>query len=155
VGATGASNPSTTGSGLDRLTAKINPGTLFGPQDYGPRFLYIAGAGQPGHVPGAHGTELLIRAGTDFVQNFSLSQGDKIDLTKILAGTPLAHDLANLGTFVKVVGHGPNDPGFGRGTQTTLEISGPHGSALIKLEGAGKLDLPDLLKHHSLILPPH
>ena len=37
----------------------------------------------------------------------------------------------------------------------TLEVTGPHGSALVKLEGAGKLDLQDLLKHHSLILPPH
>ena len=129
---------------------------MFGPQDQGPRFLYVAGpaTGQPGHTPGAQGTDLLIRAGTDFVQNFSLSQGDKLDLTQILAGAPLAHDLAK-SRFVKVLGYGKNDPGFGPGTKTSLEISGPHGSAMVNLEGAGKLDLKDLLKHHSLLLPPH
>ena len=154
-GHTGATGTSGGDHGHDKLTAEINPGTLFGPQDHGPRFLYVAGpaAGQPGHTPGAQGTDLLIKAGTDFVKNFNLAQ-DKLDLTKILAGVP-AHELANLANFVKVLGSGPNDQGFGQGTKTTLEISGPHGSALVKLEGAGKLDLQDLLKHHSLILPPH
>jgi hypothetical protein len=154
-GHTGATGTPGGDHGHDKLTAEINPGTLFGPQDHGPRFLYVAGpaAGQPGHTPGAHGTDLLIKAGTDFVKNFDLAQ-DKLDLTKILAGVP-AHELANLANFVKVLGSGPNDQGFGRGTKTTLEISGPHGSALVKLEGAGKLDLQDLLKHHSLILPSH
>jgi len=163
-GATGATgHPGTTGAtgssggdqGHDKLTAEINPGSLSGAQDHGPRFLYVAGpaTGQPGHTPGAQGTDLLIKAGTDFVKNFNLAQ-DKLDLTKILAGVP-AHELANLANFVKVLGSGPNDQGFGHGTKTTLEISGPHGSALVKLEGAGKLDLQDLVKHHSLILPPH
>jgi hypothetical protein len=155
TGATGA--PSGGGSGHDKLTAEINPGNLFGPQGHGPQFLCVAGpaAGQPGHIPGAQGTDLLIQAGTDFVQNFSLAQGDTLNLTKILAGAPLAHDLANLGKFVKVLGYGRNDPGFGAGTKTTLEVSGLHGSATINLEGAGKLDLQHLLKHQALILPPH
>ena len=155
AGVTGA--PAGSGSGHNNLAAAINPGTLFGPQDHGPRFLYIAGpaAGQPGHLAGESGTELLIRAGTDFVRNFSLTEGDKLDLTRILAGAPLAHDLTNLGNFVKVLGHGQNDPGFGPGTKTTLEVTGPHGSAVVNLEGAGKLDLRDLLKHQSLLLPPH
>ena len=153
AGVTGA--PAGSGSGHNNLAAAINPGTLFGPQDHGPRFLYVAGpaAGQPGHTPGAQGTDLLIKAGTDFVKNFNLAQ-DKLDLTKILAGVP-AHELANLANFVKVLGSGPNDQGFGQGTKTTLEISGPHASATVNLEGAGKLDVQDLLKHHSLILPPH
>ena len=157
AGSTGATGAPSGGSGHDKLTAEINPGNLFGPQDQGPRFLYVAGpaTGQPGHTPGAQGTDLLIRAGTDFVQNFSLSQGDKLDLTKILAGAPLAHDLANLGNFVQVLGHGRNDPSFGPGIKTTLEVTGPHGSAVVNLESAGKLELSDLLKHHSLILPPH
>ena len=155
TGSTGA--PSGGASGHDKLTAEINPGNLFGPQEQGSRFLYVAGpaTGQPGHTPGAQGTDLLIRAGTDFVQNFSLSQGDKLDLTQILAGAPLAHDLANLSSFVKVLGYGQNDPGFGPGTKTSLEVTGPHDSAVVNLEGVGKLDLADLLKHHSLLLPPH
>ncbi|MBV8337059.1 MAG: type I secretion C-terminal target domain-containing protein, partial [Alphaproteobacteria bacterium] len=152
---TGATGTSGGDHGHDKLTAEINPGTLFGPQDHSPRFLYAAGsaAGQAGHTPGAQSTDLLIKAGTDAVKNFSLSQ-DKLDLTNILAGVP-AHELANLANFVKVVGHGPNDQGFGHGTNTTLEISGPYGSATVNLQGAGKLDLQDLLKHHSLILPSH
>jgi hypothetical protein len=98
---------------------------------------------------------VLIRAGTDFVGNFSLVQGDRLDLTHILAGAPLAHDLTNIANFVKVTGYGHNDPGFGPGTKTSLEVSGPRGSAIVNLEGSGKLELSDLLKHHSLILPPH
>ncbi len=58
-------------------------------------------------------------------------------------------------SFVKVLGYGKNDPGFGAGTKTTLGVTGPHGSAIVNLEGSGKLDLSDLLKHQSLILPPH
>ena len=160
-GATGTGPTGTTGapsggaSGHDKLTAEINPGNLFGPQDQGPQFLYVAGraTGQPGGTSDAQGNDLLIRAGTDFVKNFSLSHGDKLDLTQILAGAPLAHDLANLSSFVKVLGYGQNDAGFGPGTKTSLEVTGPHGSAVVNLEGVGKLDVADLLKHHSLLLP--
>jgi hypothetical protein len=148
------------GHGSDHhLTASIDLGTLLGPQGQGSaaKFLYIAGgsAGGAGSGAGGHGTDLLIRAGTDFVRNFSLTGGDKLDLTQILAGAPLAHDLANLSSFVKVLGYGQNDPGFGAGTKTSLEITGLHGSAVVNLEGVGKLELGDLLKHHSLMLPPH
>jgi hypothetical protein len=155
-------SPGTQGSHGDPLTAAISPGNLFGQhgQTFAPRFLYVAGAaptssGQPGTGAAGHGRDLLIRAGTGFVQNFSIAHGDKLDLTKILAGAPLAHDLTNIDKFVRVLGHGRNDPGFGPGTKTSLEISGPHGTAVLNLEGAGKLELKDLLQHHSLLLPPH
>jgi hypothetical protein len=166
--ATGTSDPSppawsgTQGSHGDPLRSAIHPGNLFGPHDQAsaPRFLYIAGtratgSGQPGTSAGEHGRDLLIRAGTGFVQNFSVAQGDKLDLRQILAGAPLTHDLTNIDKFVRVLGHGRNDPGFGPGTKTSLEISGPHGTAVLNLEGAGKLELKDLLQHHSLLLPPH
>jgi hypothetical protein len=164
VGATGPhggdhGSHGASGSGSDhRLTASIDLGTLFGPQGHGApaKFLYIAGGGSAGGAGsggGGHGTDLLIRAGTDFVRNFSLTGGDKLDLTQILAGARLAHDLVNLSSFVKVLGYGHNDPGFGAGTKTTLEVTGPHGSAKINLEGVGKLELGDLLKHHALLLP--
>jgi hypothetical protein len=68
---------------------------------------------------------------------------------------PLADDLTNIASFVKVLGSGPNDPGFGAGTKTTLEVTGLHGSAIVNLEGSGKLDLKDLLTHQTLILPTH
>src|SRR5262249_49770200 len=91
----------------------------------------------------------------DATQNFDFKHGGQLDLTQVLAGAPLAADLTNIGDFVKVLGHGKNDPGFGHGTKTTLEISGPNGGAVVNLEGTGKLELRDLLKHTSLILPPH
>jgi hypothetical protein len=96
-----------------------------------------------------------VRPGTDFVRNFDPARGDRLDLRHLLAGAPLAHDLANLGDFVKVLGYGRSDPGFGAGIKTALEITGPQGTAVLNLESAGKLDLADLLKHHLLLLPPH
>ena len=95
----------------------------------------------------------MVQAGGSYAQQFSLAGGDKLDLTHVLAGAPLAHDLTNIGQFVKVLGHGTNDPG--RGIGTTLEVTGPSGSARIDLQGSGKVDLKDLLHHDSLLLPPH
>jgi hypothetical protein len=158
---TGAADPPAATTGADPLTTPISSGNLLGSaaDAFAPKFLHTAGAtpgvsGTTTIVLGGHGQTALIRAGTDFVRNFSLAHG-KLDLTKVLAGVPLAHDLANLGNFVQVLGHGANDPGFGHGTKTTLEVTGPHGSAVVNLEGSGKLELSDLLKHHSLLLPPH
>jgi hypothetical protein len=44
---------------------------------------------------------------------------------------------------------------LGVGTKTALAVSGPGGSAIVNLEGSGKLQLSDLLSHQSLVLPPH
>jgi hypothetical protein len=112
------------------------------------RVLLVLGRAALVLVPHAH-------AGVThrFVQNFSAAQGDKLDRRKILAGAPLAHDLTNIDKFVRVLGYSKNDPGFGPGTKTSLEISGPHGTAIVNLEGAGKLELKDLLQHNSLLLP--
>jgi hypothetical protein len=134
----------------------IRPHHLMNPhdQDSEPRFLYrIPGASDAGNGNAEY--EVRVRAGTDFVKNFDPARGDKLDLRHLLAGAPLAHDLANLRDFVKVVGYGQNDAGFGTGIKTALEITGPQGTAVVNLEGVGKIDLADLLKHHSLLLPPH
>ncbi len=104
---------------------------------------------------GATDDPLAVQPGTNVSENFSVLQGDKLDLTKILAGAPLTADLSNLSQFVKVLGHSSNDPGFGPGTKTTLEIAGPHGTGIVNLENSGKLGLKDLLSHNSLILSPH
>jgi hypothetical protein len=157
TGATGAPGHTGTG-GHDPLTVTIRPQDLMNPQDKGPgsHFLYsLPAAATASETGAATDYDVQVRAGTDFVKNFDLARGDKLDLQQILAGAPLAHDLTNLGHFVKVLGHGQNDPGFGPGTKTSLEVTGPHGSAVVNLEGVGKLDLADLLKHHSLLLPPH
>jgi hypothetical protein len=95
----------------------------------------------------------VVKAGGSYAQQFSLGGGDKLDLRHVLAGAPLAHDLTNIGQFVKIVGHGASDPGHGIGT--TLEVTGLGGSARIDLQGGGKLELKDLLQHDSLLLPPH
>jgi hypothetical protein len=152
-GATGISHSGHTG-GSDPLTTPIHPGNVIAPQDQS-KFLYVTGTAAL--EPGTAGTpgDVLVRAGTSYVQNFSIAQGDKLDLTQILAGAPLAHDLANIGQFVQVLGYGSNDPGFGAGSKTSLEVIGPHGTAIVNLEGSGKLELKDLLNHNSLLLPPH
>jgi hypothetical protein len=137
----------------------IGPQHLIGPEGDkgpGPRFLYsIPAAARHTGTGGGIDYDVRVRAGTDFVKNFDLARGDKLDLRHILAGAPLAHDLANLGQFVRVLGYGSNDLGFGPGTKTTLEVLGSQGTAVVHLQGVGKLDLADLLKHHSLLLPPH
>ena len=104
---------------------------------------------------GAGGQDLVVQPGADVSESFKVALGDKLDLTQLLAGAPLNADLSNLSSYVKVVGYSQNDPGFGPGTKTTLEITGPGGQATVNLEGAGKIDLNDLLSHNSLILPPH
>jgi len=100
----------------------------------------------------AAGREFLLHAGNNVVQGFNLTDGDKLDLRQLLAGAPLAHDLANIGEFVRVLDEGQNHAGVGGGTR--LEIAGPGGSAVVTLQGSGKLQLDDLLKHQSLHLPP-
>jgi hypothetical protein len=95
-----------------------------------------------------------VQAGIGYQQQFNAAAGDKLDLTQVLAGVPIAaRDLTSLDQFVKVVAHGPNDPGFGSGTKTTLEITGLNGSSRVDLQGSGKLNLNDLLQHDSLLLP--
>jgi hypothetical protein len=97
----------------------------------------------------------VVQGGGSYLHHFNVAAGDKLDLTQVLGGAPLAHDLTNIGQFVKVVGHGTHDQASGGSTKTTLEVTGPHGKATINLVGSGKLDLKDLLQQNSLVLPPH
>jgi hypothetical protein len=113
----------------------------------------ISGSHMPASGDVLSGLQWLIEAGTHRSLPFSLARGDQLDLSQILAGAPVAQDMANIGQFVKVLGHGPNDPAFGHGTQTVVQISGPSDQAIVHLQGSGKLDLQDLVKHDSLIPP--
>jgi len=99
------------------------------------------------------GLRWLIEAGTHGSVPFSLARGDQLDLSQILHDVPAAQDLTNIQQFVKVLGHGPNDPGFGHGTKTVVQISSPSDQAIVHLQGSGKLDLQDLVKHAGLIPP--
>ncbi|MFO1161090.1 MAG: DUF4214 domain-containing protein [Reyranellaceae bacterium] len=96
----------------------------------------------------------IVQPTTEIARAFSLADGDRLDLTQILANAPLRSDLTNIGDFVKVLGYGANDAGYGDGTKTLLSVAGPDGSALVALEGSGRLTVDDLLRHDSLILPP-
>jgi hypothetical protein len=148
MGATGLHDPSAVG---------IRHRDLLGHFDQGLRFVH--GAAGTAMSPGATGAftsagkTIEVHAGSSYAQQFSIAGGDKLDLTSVLAGAPIAHDLTNISQFVKVLGYGSNDPGYGLGTKTMLEVTGPSGSARIDLQGSGKLDLKDLLQHDSLVLP--
>ena len=158
AGVTGAAGP-TSKAISDPLAGPINQGNLLGGFDEGStwKFLHAEGTMTTLGAKGALGTSvntIVVQAGGSYAEQFNIAGGDKLDLTQVLAGAPIAHDLTNISQFVKVVGHGANDPGYGHGTKTTLEITGPGGSARIDLQGSGKLDLKDLVHHDSLLLPP-
>ena len=129
----------------------INTNTVLGSLNH----TFSTSSLQANTTTGVTDDSLVVQPGTNVSENFNVLQGDQLDLTKILAGAPLTADLSNLSQFVKVLGYSSNDPGFGPGTKTTLEIVGPNGSGIVNLENSGKLGLKDLLSHNSLILPPH
>jgi hypothetical protein len=147
------------------LTIPLDHTSLLGSLDiaFHSNFMYPSGYIYGGkdtsgsHTPASgdavSGLQWLIQGGTHSSVPFSLARGDQLDLSQILHGAPAAQDLTNIGQFVKVLGHGPNDPSFGHGTQTVIQISGPSDQAIVHLQGSGKLDLEDLVKHDSLIPP--
>ena len=83
---------------------------------------------------------------------FDPAAGERLNLTGLLAGAPLANDLANLGAFISVVGQGPDPNG---GTDTTLSLTGPGGGASLVLVGGKAIAAADLLNDNALVLPPH
>jgi len=96
----------------------------------------------------------VVQPATDIAHAFDLAAGDRLDLTRILANAALLSDLTNIGDFVVVLGYGANDAGYGAGTKTLLSVNGPDGSAVVALEGSGRLTVDDLMRNDSLILPP-
>ena len=150
LGTTGANDP---------LNTPIHHHNIFGGFNnlFSSNFLQGSGQGTQNTdfaSVSTSGTVDLIQAGTNSYQ-FSLAQGDKLDLSQILAGAPVNQDLSNIGQYVKVIGHGPNDPGYGSGTQTVLQITGPNGTAIVHLEGSGKLNVHELVKNDAIIPPTH
>ncbi len=91
--------------------------------------------------------------GTDTIGGFSLTNGDKLDLTQILAGTSLAADLSNLGGFVTVGSQA--DLRHAGWIDTTLSIAGTVGTANVTLLNTGSMTLANLVSAGSLVLPPH
>jgi hypothetical protein len=83
------------------------------------------------------------------IDDFSLLNGDRLNLLGLLAGAPLAHDLSNLGSFVTVAA----DP-VGQ-VDTTLSIHGPGGAAALVLASNQPITLADLVNGNALVLPSH
>jgi hypothetical protein len=154
LGATGA-------AAHDPLAPQIHQASVLGELARGSSWKFLQGAGGTEATAGASGPgavsahTLVVQGGNSYSQQFNVAAGDKLDLTQVLAGAPLAHDLTNLNQFIKVVSHGTVDQATGGGTKTALEVTGPAGKATVNLVGSGQLDLKDLLQHSSLILPPH
>jgi hypothetical protein len=121
---------------------------VLSPEDQAGGWQFIGGTGG--------GQNFVVPTGADIiVPSFNPAAGDRLDLSQVLSGAPLAQDLTNIGDFIKVLGYGPTDSGFGQGTKSMFEIVGPNGTSLVTLEGSGKLAVDDLVKSDSLILPPH
>lgn len=97
-------------------------------------------------------TFLIGSGATATIGGFDPAAGERLNLTGLLAGAPLANDLANLGAFISVVGQGPDPNG---GTDTTLSLTGPGGGASLVLVGGKAIAAADLLNDNALVLPPH
>ena len=102
---------------------------------------------------GGNDTFVLNAAGgTATIAGFSLSNGDVLNLTSILAGVSLAADLSNLGSFVAVATE--TDAKHKSWTDTVLTIKGSGGTATVTLLNTGSLTLAGL-ETASLVLPAH
>jgi hypothetical protein len=114
----------------------------------------VLGSGADRVVGGTGHDTFVVNAagGTDTISNFSLTNGDTLDLTKILSTATLAHDLSNLGSFVTLTS--VVDTAVSTGLDTKLTITGG-GSASVTLLNSGPMALTDLVSHSSLVLPPH
>jgi hypothetical protein len=111
------------------------------------RLNAIGSAGTIGFISGAQDS-LTIAANTtsQSVSGFNMAHGDQIDLSIILTGVPLAHDLSNLSSYVSVSNSGAN---------TTLQIAGAGGADTVQLTGVGSLSLQNLLNGNAFVLPAH
>lgn len=117
-----------TGSGTDTIYANYNGAS------YNDRFVLDA----------AGGTQTLF--------GFTLTNGDVLDLTHILADAGVASDLSNLGDFVGVATQ--IDATYPQFTDTVLTVRGSGGTDTITLANTGGgIGLSDLVSHGSLALP--
>lgn len=102
-------------------------------------------------VGGSNNTFVANMAGGSLtVGGFSLTNGDKLDLTQILVGTTLAPDLSDLSSYVNLTSIvDGNNPAW---TDTVLTINGVMGTSTITLLNTGTVTL-GALENSSLVLP--
>jgi hypothetical protein len=111
----------------------------------GTNFGIIGSSGTIGFISGASVTMSVAAAvGSQTVGSFSMANGDKIDLTHILAGTSVT--TSDLSSYVST---------SASGTGTSLAITGPNGSDTVLLSGIGSLSLQTLINGNAFVLPSH
>ncbi len=116
-----------------------------------PRMAFIGGLQGTTYLSAQPSETFVIGSGANgWINDFSMTGGDKLDLAGLLAGAPLAHDLSNLGSFLSVTGQ---TPGFISGSNTTLAVSGPGGAASLVLENSDSISVLGLLSGNALVLP--
>ncbi len=137
--------------GQDPLTPSIDPLSVLGQFDQASMWNFLHDPGTTSGDPGGSGNSsgssqpLVVQAGQFLSESYSVNQGDKLDLTQVLAGTPLAVDLTNINQFINALGSGKSDPNFGSGSKMTQDASDPSGGAIVSAHGSGKLE--DLLNN--------
>ena len=133
----------TLGSGTDAVFLGGNGNTV------------VMGAGVDRIYGGAGGDSFVVNAlgGTDTISNFTLTNADTLNLTQILSGAALAHDLSNLSSFISL--SSVIDTKVASGYDTSLTITGTSGTAHVTLLNTGAITLANLVGDNSLVLPPH
>ena len=139
VTVSGVGNQVTTGSGTNRVFLGGSGNTVYD------------GSGTD-TVSGSHvgGDTFVANAagGTDAIAGFTLTNGDKLDLSRLLAGTGALADGSNLASFVKLTQEDTNHPST---TDTVLTVKGISASASVTLLNTGTLTLSDLIEHGSIV----
>jgi hypothetical protein len=136
--------------------AGANASLAINQQTLGQSSLAFIGGSQPSQATltaQPNETFMIGKGANALIENFSIANGDTLDVRALLNGVSLAADLSNLGSFVSITGT-TADP-FGNGTDTNVSVSGPGGSAVLSLQGSGAIKLSDLESGNALKLPPH
>jgi Ca2+-binding RTX toxin-like protein len=159
----GSGNTVTTGSGTHLVVADgwptavtkdtINLGA-------GSNLVFLGGSGNT--VNDGSGTDTIVGAragsdtfvanaagGTDTIYGFSLTNGDVLDLSQVLAGAGVASDLSNLGSFVTAAS--VTDAWNSRWTDTVLTVKGAAATATLTLVNSGTVAVADLVSHKAVL----
>ena len=113
-----------------------------------PRLMFLGGTGPDVTAVAAHSAEIfLIGDGANAViTGLSSAAGNQLDLTGLLMGANLTHDLSDLPGYMNI---------DSRPDGAVLSIHGPGGTASVALMNSGGMTLADLLSADVLALPPH
>lgn len=126
-------------------------GSWFAPPDL--TFVGPAAAGDVTVVSAAADETFVISPGANAdITGFSLADGDRLDVTRLLHGGGIGDDLANVGLYVSVTGSTTDAAGL---IDTSLSINGPSGSASLTLSGTAAISVLDLLQNNALIVPSY